>query len=141
MIAAFALTDALIIYGSIFMATRREKSSATPIRARRWESWTSRRGIGGRRGGNHRCFPPGDNRHGDPAHRAGTPPEAAGVYIRQLFGNNLFVLLPSGRQQGRVDIDCRIKVITDNNVAKNRRDAFSSRPFELLLIDRQVIEL
>ena len=63
------------------------------------------------------------------------------VYIRQVFSNNLFVRLHGGRQQGRVVIDRRIKVINSNDFEKNRTDAFSSRLFEQLLIDRHVDEL
>jgi len=63
------------------------------------------------------------------------------AYIRQVFSNNLFVRLHGGRQQGRVIIDRRIKVINEHDFEKNRTDAFSSRQFEQFLIDNQVNEL
>ncbi len=63
------------------------------------------------------------------------------AYIRQVFSNNLFVRLHGGRRVGKVIIDRRIKVINGNDFEKNRTDAFSSRPFEQLLIDRHVDEL
>ena len=63
------------------------------------------------------------------------------VYIRQVFGNNLFVRLHGGRRQGRVIVDRRIKLINENDFEKNRTDAFSSRQFEQFLIDKKVNEL
>ena len=63
------------------------------------------------------------------------------VYIRQVFSSNLFVRLHGGRRQGTVIVDRRLKLVSDNDFAKNRTDAFSSRQFEQFLIDKQVNEL
>lgn len=63
------------------------------------------------------------------------------AYIRQVFSNNLFVRMHGGRRVGKVMVDRHIKLINNNDFAKNRTDAFSSREFEELLIDRQVNEL
>ncbi len=63
------------------------------------------------------------------------------AYIRQVFGNNLFVRLHGGKRQGKVVIDKRIKVINSNDFEKNRTDAFSNRQFDQLLRDRQVDQL
>jgi nicotinamidase-related amidase len=63
------------------------------------------------------------------------------AYVRQVFGHNLIVRLHGGRSQGRVIIDRRLRIINDNDFAKNRTDAFSNRQFEQFLIDRQVNEL
>ena len=63
------------------------------------------------------------------------------AYIRQVFSSNLFVRMHGGRRTGKVIIDRRITVINGNDFEKNRTDAFSSKEFEKLLIDRQVDEL
>jgi nicotinamidase/pyrazinamidase len=63
------------------------------------------------------------------------------AYIRQVFGNNLFVRLHGGTKQGKVVIDRRVKVINNNDFEKNRTDAFSNRQFDQLLRDRQVNHL
>jgi nicotinamidase-related amidase len=63
------------------------------------------------------------------------------AYIRQVFSNNLFVRMHGGRRIGKVMVDRRIKLINNNDFAKNRTDAFSSYDFEQLLINRQVNEL
>ena len=63
------------------------------------------------------------------------------AYIRQVFGNNLFVRLHGGKKQGKVVIDRRIKIINGNDFEKNRTDAFSNRQFEQLLRDRQVDQI
>lgn len=63
------------------------------------------------------------------------------AYIRQVFGNDLFVRLHGGRRVGNVVIDRRVRMINDHDFEKNRTDAFSSREFERMLIDRQVNEL
>lgn len=60
------------------------------------------------------------------------------AYIRQVFSSNLFVRLHGGRRVGRVIVDRRVNVINGNDFEKNRTDAFSSRSFERLLIDGRV---
>ena len=142
-IAAFAVAAALLMYRSMFMATRGKSIDHYPDPRRALVVLDIQEGYTGT-----------DSRQPVTA----SPPQgliatvnrlieraaAAGVevvYIRQVFSNNFFVRLHGGRQQGRVVIDRRIKVINRNDFAKNRTDAFSSRPFEQLLIDRQVNEL
>lgn len=63
------------------------------------------------------------------------------AYIRQVFSNNLFVRMHGGRRAGKVVVDRRIRLINGNDFEKNRTDAFSSKQFEQLLIERQVDEL
>ncbi len=63
------------------------------------------------------------------------------AYVRQVFGNNLFVRLHGGKRQGRIIVDRRIRLINSNDFEKNRTDAFSNGEFERLLINRQVNEL
>jgi nicotinamidase-related amidase len=63
------------------------------------------------------------------------------AYVRQVFGSSLLLRLHGGRRQGKVIVDRRIRVINANDFEKDRTDAFSSRPLERLLIDREVDEL
>ena len=62
-------------------------------------------------------------------------------YVRQVFGNNLFVRMHGGRKVEKVIVDRRIVKINDNDFAKNRTDAFSNSALEQFLIDHQVNEL
>jgi nicotinamidase/pyrazinamidase len=63
------------------------------------------------------------------------------AYVRQVFRSSLLLRLHGGRRAGKVIVDRRIRVINANDFEKDRTDAFSSRPLERLLIDRQVDEL
>jgi nicotinamidase-related amidase len=142
-IAAFFLVGALTMYRSMFMSTRGKRIADYPNPRKALVILDIQEGYAGTAVRQPVTAPPPNgmlatvNRLIDRA--AGTGMEVA--YIRQVFGNNLFVRLHGGRRQGRVIIDRRIKVINGNDFAKNRTDAFSNRNFEQLLIDRQVNEL
>jgi nicotinamidase-related amidase len=142
-IAAPALAGALLMYRSMFMVTRGKKIARYLEPRKALVVLDIQEGY---MGTDHRqpvTAPPPQgliatvNRLIERAAEAGVEV----VYIRQVFSNNLFVRLHGGRQQGRVVIDRRIKVINSNDFAKNRTDAFSSCTFEQFLIDRQVDEL
>lgn len=142
-IVVLALAGVLLMYRSMFMATRGRRIDHYPEPRQALVVLDIQEGYTGT---DHRqpvtASPPQGliatvNRLIERAAAAGVEV----VYIRQVFSSNLFVRLHGGRQQGRVVIDRRIKVINSNDFAKNRTDAFSSHPFERLLIDRQVNEL
>ncbi|TWJ13404.1 cysteine hydrolase family protein [Geobacter argillaceus] len=142
-IAAFFLVGALTMYRSMFMSTRGKRIADYPNPRKALVILDIQEGYAGTAARQPVTEPPPNgmlstvNRLIDRA--AGTGMEVA--YIRQVFGNNLFVRLHGGRRWGRVIIDRRIKIINGNDFAKNRTDAFSNRNFEQLLIDRQVNEL
>jgi len=142
-IAACALTGALLMYRSMFMVTRGEKIARYPKPRKALVVLDIQEGYTGTDNRQPVTAPPPQgmiatvNRLIEQAAGAGVEV----VYIRQVFSNNLFVRLHGGRRQGRVVIDRRIKVINNNDFEKNRTDAFSSRLFEQLLIDRHVDEL
>ena len=66
------------------------------------------------------------------------------AYVRQVFSSNIITRIHGGRiLAGRMEPRiCRwVKVINNNDFAKNRTDAFSSRKLEQFLIDHQVDEI
>jgi len=66
------------------------------------------------------------------------------AYVRQVFTSNLITRLHGGRiLAGRMEprISRWIRVINNNDFAKNRTDAFSSRRMEQFLVDHQVNEI
>ena len=142
-IAALALAGLLLMCRSMFLATRGKRIARYPEPRKALVVLDIQEGYTGADSRQPVTAPPPQgliatvNRLIERAAGAGVEV----VYIRQVFGNNLFVRLHGGRRQGRVIIDRRIKVINGNDFAKNRTDAFSSRPFEQLLIDRNVDEL
>jgi nicotinamidase/pyrazinamidase len=142
-IAAPALAGALLMYRSMFMVTRGKKIARYPEPRKALVVLDIQEGYMGTDNRQPVTAPPPQgliatvNRLIERAAEAGVEV----VYIRQVFSNNLFVRLHGGRQQGRVVIDRRIKVINSSDFEKNRTDAFSSCPFEQFLIDRQVDEL
>lgn len=142
-IAAPLLGGALMMYRSMFMSTRGKRIADYPNPRKALIILDLQEGYVGTAVRQPVTAPPP---HGMLAtvnllidRAAETGMEVA--YIRQVFGNNLFVRLHGGRRQGRVIVDRRIKVINGNDFEKNRTDAFSNRNFEQLLIDRQVNEL
>ena len=143
LIAAPLLAGALLMYRSMFMATRGKRIADYPEPRKALVVLDIQEGYSGTAARQPVTAPPPHgmlatvNRLIDRAAETGM--EVA--YIRQVFSNNLFVRLHGGRRQGRVIIDRRIKVINGNDFEKNRTDAFSNRQFEQLLIDRQVNEL
>jgi nicotinamidase/pyrazinamidase len=137
------LAAVAMVVRSMFTATRGKKIARYPTPRKALVVLDLQEGY---RGTNHRqpvTIPPATgliatvNRLIDSAALAGM--EVA--YIRQVFGNNLFVRLHGGSKQGRVVIDRRVKVVNGNDFEKNRTDAFSNGAFGQLLIDRQVDEL
>lgn len=142
-IAVPLLGGALMMYRSMFMSTRGKRIADYPNPRKALIILDLQEGYAGTAVRQPVTAPPPHgmlatvNRLIDRAAETGI--EVA--YIRQVFGNNLFVRLHGGRRQGRVIIDRRIKVINGNDFEKNRTDAFSNRNFEQLLIDRQVNEL
>lgn len=143
-IAAFlALVAALMMYRSMFVATRGRKIATYQNPRKAVVVLDIQEGYSGTEARRPVTAPPATgmlatvNRLIDMA--AESDMEVA--YIRQVFSNNLFVRLHGGRRVGKVMIDRRIKVINGNDFEKNRTDAFSNRRFEQLLIDRQVDEL
>ena len=143
LIAAPLLAGALLMYRSMFMATRGKRIADYPEPRKALVVLDIQEGYSGTAARLPVTAPPPHgmlatvNRLIDRAAETGM--EVA--YIRQVFSNNLFVRLHGGRRQGRVIIDQRIKVINGNDFEKNRTDAFSNRQFEQLLVDRQVNEL
>ncbi len=137
------LAVALLMYRSMFMATRGKRIADYPSPRQALVVLDIQEGYTGTAAREPVTAPPPHgmlatvNRLIDRAAETGM--EVA--YIRQVFGNNLFVRLHGGRRVGRVMIDRRIKIINRNDFEKNRTDAFSNRQFEQLLIDRQVNEL
>ena len=142
-IAAPLLGGALMMYRSMFVPTRGKRIADYPNPRQALVVLDLQEGYAGTASRQPVTAPPPHgmlatvNRLIDLA--AVTGMEVA--YIRQVFGNNLFVRLHGGRRQGRVIIDRRVKVINGNDFQKNRTDAFSNRDFEQLLIERQVNEL
>jgi len=66
------------------------------------------------------------------------------AYVRQVFSSNLITRLHGGRiLAGRMEPRlCRwVRVVNNNDFAKNRTDAFSNRQLEQFLIDHQVDEI
>jgi nicotinamidase/pyrazinamidase len=66
------------------------------------------------------------------------------AYVRQVFSSTLITRLHGGRiLAGRMEPRiCRwVRVVNNNNFAKNRTDAFSNRQLEQFLIDHQVNEI
>lgn len=66
------------------------------------------------------------------------------AYIRQVFSGSIITRLHGGRiVAGRMEPRiCRwVKVVNNNDFAKNRTDAFSNRQLEQFLIDHQVNEI
>lgn len=143
-IAAFlALVAALMMYRSMFVATRGRKIATYQNPRKAVVVLDIQEGYSGTEARRPVTAPPATgmiatvNRLIDMASES----DMEVAYIRQVFSNNLFVRLHGGRRVGKVMIDRRIKVINGNDFEKNRTDAFSNRRFEQLLIDRQVDEL
>jgi nicotinamidase-related amidase len=66
------------------------------------------------------------------------------AYVRQVFTSSIITRLHGGRiLAGRMEPRiCRwVKVVNNNDFAKNRTDAFSNRKLEQFLIDHQVDEI
>jgi len=142
-VAFLALMVALMMYRSMFVATRGRKIATYPNPRKALVVLDIQEGYSGTEARRPVTAPPATgmlatvNRLIDMASES----DMEVAYIRQVFSNNLFVRLHGGRRVGKVMIDRRIKVINGNDFEKNRTDAFSNRRFEQLLIDRQVDEL
>jgi nicotinamidase/pyrazinamidase len=143
MITSIVLVAAVMIFRSMFLATKGRKISAYPDPRKALVVLDIQEGYSATSSRQPVTIPSANgmiftiNRLIDKAAKSGMEV----VYIRQVFSNNLFVRLHGGRRQGRVIVDRRIKLINENDFEKNRTDAFSSRQFEQFLIDKNVNEL
>ncbi len=139
-IALLVLTAALMMFRSMYVATRGRKIASYPNPQKALVVLDIQEGYSGTDSRRPDTAPPAAgmiatvNRLIDLAAESGM--EVA--YIRQVFSNNLFVRLHGGRRAEKVLVDRRIKIINSNDFEKNRTDAFSNRQFEQLLLDRQV---
>jgi nicotinamidase-related amidase len=142
-LAAAAALAAATLYRSMFLVTRGRRIAryATPRKAllvldlQEGHVGAAPRDL---------ATPRPANRLTDAVNRLIDWAEEAGVevaYVRQVFGSGLLVRLHGGRRAGPVIVDRRIRLINANDFEKRRTDAFSSRPLERLLVDRQVDEL
>ena len=142
-IASVVFVAVIMMIRSMFIATKGRRIAAYPDPRRALVVLDIQEGYAGSDTRQPVTIPPATgliatvNRLIDRAAESGT--EVA--YVRQVFGNNLFVRLHGGRRQGRIIIDRRVRVINENDFEKNRTDAFSNRQFEQFLIDRHVNEL
>lgn len=142
LVAAVVLAAGAYLYRSMFMPTRGRRIASYPAPRAALVVLDLQEGYTGANPQPPAAVPP----HGLIAtvNRLIGRAAAAGVevvYLRQVFASDLVVRLHGGRRQGRVIVDRRVDVINGNDFEKNRTDAFSSRPFEQLLIDRQVDQL
>jgi len=142
-VGIFGLVAGLMMYRSMFIATKGKKISPYPMARAALVVLDLQEGYAGTNARQPVTAPPAGsmlatvNRLIDMAAESGM--EVA--YIRQVFSNNFIVRMHGGRRMGKIMIDRRIKVINSNDFEKNRTDAFSNHQFEQLLIDQRVNEL